>query len=126
MKFLGEEEWYQQETLKVSAVVSRPLAKVETFIGDDGETAVDIIMTKEQMEKNFGISDDKTVSISVDKNADTSQISKKLREITADVNQCIRKDTVSKLKRRIYTWHRKCSFIMEFLRFLWQLAYCIL
>ena len=86
LKFLGEEEWYQQETLKVSAVVSRPLAKVETFIGDDGETAVDIIMTKEQMEKNFGISDDKTVSISVDKNADTSQISKKLREITADVN----------------------------------------
>ena len=49
-------------------------------------------MTKEQMEKNFGISDDKTVSISVDKNADTSQISKKLREITADVNQCIVKD----------------------------------
>ena len=92
LKFLGEEEWYQQETLKVSAVVSRPLAKVETFIGDDGETAVDIIMTKEQMEKNFGISDDKTVSISVDKNADTSQISKKLREITADVNQCIVKD----------------------------------
>ena len=44
------------------------------------------------MEKNFGISDDKTVSISVDKNADTSQISKKLREITADVNQCIVKD----------------------------------
>lgn len=92
LKFLGEEEWYQQETLKVSAVVSRPLAKVENFIGDDGETAVDIIMTKEQMEKNFGISDDKTVSISVDKNADTSQISKKLREITADVNQCIVKD----------------------------------
>ena len=89
LKFLGEEEWYQQETLKVSAVVSRPLAKVETFIGDDGETAVDIIMTKEQIEKNFVISDDKTFSISVDKNADTSQISKKLREITADVNLCI-------------------------------------
>lgn len=127
MKFLGEEEWYQQETLKVSAVVSRPLAKVETFIGDDGETAVDIIMTKEQMEKNFGFGWNKTVSISVDKNADTSQISKKLREITADVNQCIDKRLQSsKLKRRIYTWHRKCSFIMEFLRFLWQLAYCIL
>ena len=92
LKFLGEEEWYQQKTLKVSAIVSRPLAKVENFIGDDGETAVDIIMTKEQMEKNFGVSDDKTVSISVDKNTDTSQISKKLREITADVNQCIVKD----------------------------------
>lgn len=92
LKFLGEEEWYQQVTLNVSAVVSRPLAKVENFIGDDGETSVDVIMTKEQMEKNFGVSDYKTVSIFVDKNADTSQISRKLREITADVNQCIVKD----------------------------------
>ena len=65
LRFLGEDDWYQEKELKVAALTSRPLAKVDTYIGDSGKDCVDIIMTNEQMKENFGVSGYQTVSISV-------------------------------------------------------------
>lgn len=92
LQFLGEDEWYQEKTMSVTAVSSRQLAKVDTFIGDSYDNVVNIIMTNEQMEENFGVSDYQTISITTEKHADADAISKKLAEITAGVSKCIVKD----------------------------------
>lgn len=78
--------------MSVTAVSSRQLAKVDTFIGDSYDNVVNIIMTNEQMEENFGVSDYQTISITTEKHADADAISKKLAEITAGVSKCIVKD----------------------------------
>lgn len=56
---------------------------MDTFIGDDANSdRVDIIMTNEQMEENFGIIDYQTVSISLEEEADADRISVQLKEMT--------------------------------------------
>lgn len=69
-------------------MVSRPLAKVNTYIGDEGTTVIDIIMTNEQMEQNFGVKDYQTISISADPGIGAEAVSPelgKLAKISADV-----------------------------------------
>ena len=90
LKFLGEEEAYQEQELTVDAVVSRPLAKVETFIG--GSSSVDIIMTNEQMEENFGISGYQTISISVKDGADAKAAADEIRREVSGISGCVVRD----------------------------------
>ncbi|MGF0034040.1 FtsX-like permease family protein [Bariatricus sp. SGI.154] len=92
LRFQGSKEWYQSQKLKVSALTSRPLAKVDTYIGDNGTDAVDIIMTNEQMEKNFGVTDYQTVSISVAQETEADEVSDALGKITSSVRKCVVKD----------------------------------
>lgn len=91
-QFLGQEGWYQETQLKVSAVSSRQLAKVNTFIGDSYDNVVNIIMTNEQIEKNFGVSDYQTISISLSSEVKAEEIVGKLGEITSGIRRCIGKD----------------------------------
>lgn len=98
LRFLGKEQWYARKELMVTALVSRPLAKVDTFIGDEGTTEVDIIMTNEQMEQNFGVTDYETISISVDEQADASAVSLELVKIASGIKKCIVKDYSGQIK----------------------------
>lgn len=66
LKFQGKEDWYQEKRLKVAAIASRPLAKVDAFIGNEGTTEVDLIMTNEQMKENFGVMNYRTISVSLE------------------------------------------------------------
>lgn len=98
LKFLGKSEWYQSKELKVAALASRPLAKVDTFIGDEGTCEVDLIMTNEQMEKNFGVSDYQTISISVDEKVDAKTVSSEIGKIAAGIPKCVVKDYSEQIK----------------------------
>lgn len=91
-KFQGEDAWYQEKSLTVAAVSARQLAKVNTFIGDSYDNVVNIIMTNEQMEANFGVSDYRTVSISLAADAGPDQTADDLAEITAGIPRCVVKD----------------------------------
>lgn len=92
LRFLGDEDWYQEKELKVTALTSRPLAKVDTYIADDYSNVLAIIMTNEQMEENFGVSDYQTISISLQEGADADRVSSELRAVTAGIDKCIVKD----------------------------------
>ena len=100
LRFKGNQNWYQNKSLKVSALASRPLAKVDTFIGDGGDTCIDIIMTNEQMERNFGVKDYQTISISVKSDKDAINVSKKLGVITKNINKCVVKDYIEQIKQQ--------------------------
>ncbi len=97
LRFEGEDGWYRTIDLNVAAVVSRPLAKVESFIGDSGTSEVDLIMTNEQMEQNFGVTGYRTISISLDRAAsgqDTiaAAVSAAVGKLTHSLNGCVVKD----------------------------------
>ena len=98
LRFQGKEEWYQSQAMKVSALVSRPLGKVDTYIGDTD--VVDIIMTNEQMEQNFGIKDYQTISISVNSEQESKEVSGKIGKITKEISKCVVKDYGEKIRQQ--------------------------
>ena len=76
----------------MAALVSRPLAKTEAFIGDDGTDTVDIIMTREQMEKYFGITGYRNLGITLKEGVDGAVVSDEIRKLTKSVPKCMVKD----------------------------------
>ncbi len=110
LRFQGEQEWYQSKPLKVTALASRPLAKVDTYIGDTGDTVIDIIMTNEQMERNFGVKEYQTVSISVKPETDAKAVSAELGKITKTINKCVVKDYSEQIKQQNLYLFQKMFF----------------
>ncbi len=100
LRFQGEDSWYQRHSLPVAALVSRPLAKVDTYIGDDGQSVIDIIMTNEQMERNFGVSSYQTISISLAPGTEAGAVSSELVQITKGVNRCVVKDYSQQIRQQ--------------------------
>ena len=92
LQFDGPADAYQTTALPICALVSRPLGKVDTTIGDDGERTVDIIMTQEQMEKHFGVSGYQTVSVILSDDADTAAVADAVRRATAGISGCVVRD----------------------------------
>ena len=89
LRFQSEAAMYKDHELLVSAVVSRPLGKVDAFIGDDGKSTVDIIMTAEQMKAHFGVSGAQTVSVLLSQDVNHQTVAKMLRQTIKAVPQCV-------------------------------------
>lgn len=98
LRFTGDESWYQSLDIKIAAIASRPLAKIDTFIGDPGDSVVDLIMTNEQMEQHFGISDYRTISISLQQSKDADTVSAALGKLTASLSSCAVKDYTGQIR----------------------------
>ena len=98
LRFLGEENDYRTNDLKIAAMASRPLGKVENYIGDDGQRAVDIIMTNEQMEQNFGVTGYQTVSISLEEGADAAAAADELRTMVSGISRCAVRDYTGQIE----------------------------
>ena len=92
LRFQEEDSFYTEQKLEVTALASRPLAKTDTFIGDNGASMVDIIMTKEQMEKCFGVTGYHNMGITLEKGADGEAVSSEIRKLTQSVPKCMVKD----------------------------------
>ena len=110
LRFLSADEQYQEQNFKVAALVSRPLAKVETFIGDDGTNRIDIIMTNEQMRENFGVEGYHTVSIALKEGADAGTAADKIREITSGIPKCVVKDFTQQIEAQNLFLSQKMVF----------------
>lgn len=98
--FDGKSSWYQEQSLGVCALVTRPLAKADTFIGDCGTDRLDIIMTNEQMERCFGVSGWRTISISVKDGADAGQVSAQLCALASGISRCVVRDYTQQIKEQ--------------------------
>ena len=110
LRFQGQSEWYQSKSLKVAAIASRPLAKVDTYIGDNGESVIDIIMTNEQMERNFGVKEYQTVSISVKQGIEAKTVSSELGKIAKNIRKCVVKDYSEQIKQENLYLYQKMLF----------------
>lgn len=110
LRFQGTQEWYQSREMKISALASRPLAKVDTFIGDRGDNSVDIIMTNEQMEENFGLSDYQTISISLKEGVDAQKAADKIQETVSEIQKCVVKDYTQQIESQNFYLTQKMMF----------------
>lgn len=98
LRFLGAEEDYRTASMKIAALTSRPLGKVETYIGADGQGEVDLIMTNEQMEQNFGVTGYQTVSISLKENADAAEAADAIRSTVSGISRCVVRDYTAQIE----------------------------
>lgn len=89
LRFQSEATMYKGHELQVGAVVSRPLGKVDAFIGDNGQSTVDIIMTAAQMKAHFGVTGAQTVSVTLAKDANHQEVAKELQQTIEAVPQCV-------------------------------------
>lgn len=112
LKFLGSDESYREQELKVAAVVSRPLAKVDSFIGDTGDDCVDLIMTNEQMKKNFGVSGYRTISINVREETDAKAAADEVRRALSKVQGCIVRDYSVQIEAQNLYLNQQILFFM--------------
>lgn len=109
--FEGPEEWYQEKEFTVAAVVSRPLAKTDAYIGDDGVSSVDIFMTNDQMKENFGVEGYHTISISVREAADTDHVFDEIRSCTSGIRNCLVKDYTQLIQQQNRYLNQKMFFL---------------
>jgi ABC-type antimicrobial peptide transport system permease subunit len=110
LRFLGEDAWYQNRKMKVAAIASRPLAVIDTFIGDNYDNCIDIIMTNEQMEQNFGVSDYRTISISLKEGTDADSVIGKIKDIISGIPKCVIKDYTDQIEAQNVYLTQKMMF----------------
>ena len=110
VRFQGEEEWYRTDSFSVTAIAGRPLAKVDSFIGDNGTDIIDIIMTNEQMKRSFGVSGFRTISISLTDSEQAGTISSELYKTFSVSSSCIVKDHTEQIKQQDLYLYQKMFF----------------
>lgn len=93
LKFIGDDSEYTEKEYVISAVVSRPMAKNTCYIGDDGMNSLDIIMTNEQMESNYGIAGYNMACIQLqNSDIDSQSIADEIANYISGTRKCILKD----------------------------------
>lgn len=112
LKDLGiwDESKYIEKEFTISAVVSRPIAKNDYFIGDSGVSQVDIIMSGRQMQENFHVNGYNNISISLLENADHNNIIQQIHSAVADLNRCMIKDNTELIARKNAELNQKTYF----------------
>lgn len=98
LKFQDKDEMYIQKRFVISAIVSRPMAKNNNYIGDDGTSSLDIIMTNQQMKENFGLNDYNMASIQIQKGYKDKDLSKNIAKYTRKISKCSIKDNTNSIK----------------------------
>lgn len=98
LKFSGPAEEYSNTSMAVNAVVSRPLGKVDQFLGNSATDGVDLIMTNEQMEENFGVTGYRAISISLAEDADASAAADAVRAATDGISRCVVRDYTGQIE----------------------------
>lgn len=107
LKFAGKEEEYRDRKLEVAGIVSRSLGKVENYLGDDG---VDLIMTKEQMEKYFGVTGCRTISVSLKDGADSTKVADQISDIISGTGSCVVRDYTEQIRAQNLYLNRQMLF----------------
>ena len=99
LKFQGSEENYIEKDFEIAAIVSRPLAQEKDFLNTGvWKNAQSVIMTGEQMEKNFGITDYSFINASPADGTDAKNVSNQLLQVIRDVPKAVLQDYTSAIE----------------------------
>ena len=103
LRFESGEENYIEKEFEIAAIVSRPLAREEGFLqqGFYKDTLMtSLIMTNDQMEENFGITDYSFINASPAEGADTEKVSSEILEVIRDVPKAVLQDYTAAIRTR--------------------------
>ena len=93
LKFQSGEENYIEKEFEIAAIVNRPLAQEKDFLNTEvWKNAQSVIMTGEQMEENFGITDYSFINASPADSADAKIVSNQLLQVIRDVPKAVLQD----------------------------------
>ena len=99
LKFQSGEENYIEKEFEIAAIVNRPLAQEKDFLNTEvWKNAQSVIMTDEQMEENFGITDYSFINASPTDGADAESASNQLLQVIRDVPKAVLQDYTSAIK----------------------------
>ena len=99
LKFQSKEENYIEKEFEIAAIVSRPLAQEEGFLNvEPWKNAQSVIMTNEQMEENFGISDYNFINASPADETEAESVSNQLLQVIRDVPKAVLQDYTSAIE----------------------------
>ena len=99
LKFQSGQENYIEKEFEIAAIVSRPLAQEEGFLNvEPWKNAQSVIMTNEQMEGNFGISDYNFINASPANETETESVSNQLLQVIRDVPKAVLQDYTSAIE----------------------------
>ena len=99
LKFQSSGENYIEKEFEIAAIVKRPLAQEQNFLNVEAWTnAQSVIMTNEQMEENFGLSDYNFINASPADDAEVGRVSNQLLQIIRDVPKAVLQDYTSAIE----------------------------
>lgn len=99
LKFQSGQENYIEKEFEIAAIVSRPLAQEEGFLNvEPWKNAQSVIMTNEQMEENFGISDYNFINASPADETEAESVSNQLLQVIRDVPKAVLQDYTSAIE----------------------------
>lgn len=99
LKFQSGEENYIEKEFEIAAIVNRPLAQEKDFLNTEVWTnAQSVIMTGEQMEENFGITDYSFINASPSDGTDSESVSNQLLQVIRDVPKAVLQDYTSAIE----------------------------
>lgn len=110
LTFESDESEYIEKEFTIAAVVNRPIAKNDYFIGDSGMDQVDIIMSGRQMQENYYVNGYNNISINLLENADHNNIIQQIHSAVADLNRCMIKDNTELITRKNVELNQKTYF----------------
>ena len=112
LKFGGSEEHYIEKEFEIAAIVSRPLAKEQNFLNADAwGNGPSMIMTNEQMEESFGITDYSFINASPAKDAEAESVSNQLLQMIRDIPKAVLQDYSSAIEtQKNYLWQQQIFF----------------
>lgn len=93
LKFQGPEDCYIEKEFQIAAIVSRALAKEEQFLNVQGwSNSQSIIMTNQQMERQYNIADYSFINASPAEGNDTGTVTNLLLQKIKDIPKTVLKD----------------------------------
>lgn len=99
LKFQSGEENYIDKEFEIAAIVNRPLAQEKDFLNTEvWKNAQSVIMTGEQMEKNFGITDYSFINASPNDANDIQSVSNQLLQVIRNVPKAVLQDYTSAIE----------------------------
>ena len=99
LKFQSGEENYIEKEFEIAAIVSRPLAQEKVFLNTGvWKNAQSVIMTGEQMEENYEITDYSFINASPADDNDAQSVSNQLLQVIRDVPKAVLQDYTSAIE----------------------------
>lgn len=124
LKFQASDENYMEKDFVVSAIVSRCTGETDEFIGS-GTNVVSVIMPQQMMESNFDIADYNSLNINLEENANSDEVSNKLKNYMVGLNKCVIHDNTTEIAKKNDSIMQKVYFFYGIALILFLSVYCI-
>lgn len=102
LKQLGSESDFSEEEYTISAIVSRTMVRDSRLytLEEQPDITYSVIMTNEQMQKNYNIEGYRVLTVEKKKNADTELVADEIKKRTQTLADCLFQDYTGAIERQ--------------------------